>query len=457
MSEVRAFGLLRARPVWILPVVLISVVIALMTLIYFGSIVDPASHLRGLPVAIVNEDTGADTPTGHVDLGQNVVTGLTGSPAVSSRLGLKQGTLAQAQERMDKGATFATVVIPADFSRSVVTLAGLDVGRVSEPPTVQVLTNPRAGSIGVSLATAVLQPALAQVSDAVSQRILPLSTAAARSNPVNASALANPITSTTVAYRPVPSHAGLGLSAFYLSLLTTMIGFLGATIIHNGVDSALGYATSEMGPWWSQRLPVRITRWQTLLTKWVMSAAIVPVASIIMLGATLLLGLNAPHLFDLWLLATLAGLVIAMGTLVLFAALGGLGQIVAVLVFVYLALASSGGTVPLHALSSFYRFVAEFEPLRQIVDGFRSILFFDARGDAGLTRAFVLTAIGFAFWLVAGVAITRWYDRKGLHRMRPEVLDYVTKAARAHAELEGTAPNGSGPDAAARPDSVATD
>jgi hypothetical protein len=38
----------------------------------------------------------------------------------------------------------------------------------------------------------------------------------------------------------------------------------------------------------------------------------------------------------------------------------------ALLVFIYLGLASSGGTVPLQALPGFYRFVASFEPLRQI-------------------------------------------------------------------------------------------
>jgi uncharacterized phage infection (PIP) family protein YhgE len=110
---------------------------------------------------------------------------------------------------------------------------------------------------------------------------------------------------------------------------------------------------------------------------------------------------------------------------------GTLGQLVALIVFVYLALASSGGTVPLQALSGFYRFVAQFEPLRQILDGVRSILYFNAAVDAGLARGLTLTAIGLVFWLVVGAAVTMWYDHRGLHRLRSELLDYVQRSAQA--------------------------
>ncbi len=125
----------------------------------------------------------------------------------------------------------------------------------------------------------------------------------------------------------------------------------------------------------------------------------------------------------------------------------------ALLVFVYLALASSGGTVPLQALSGFYRFVANFEPLRQILDGVRAILYFNAAGDAGLDRALVLTTIGLVFWIIVGVGITTWYDRRGLPRIQPELLEYVQQSAATYREQRpGTPPavaesTGSGPPA----------
>ena len=48
-------------------------------------------------------------------------------------------------------------------------------------------------------------------------------------------------------------------------------------IVNATIDSATGYATSETGPRWSQRMPVAITRWQTLLAKWGMALVLVPV------------------------------------------------------------------------------------------------------------------------------------------------------------------------------------
>ncbi len=407
----------------------------LMTLIYFGSIVDPGSHLRGLPVAVVDEDTGANTASGRVDVGQEVVAGLTGSHAVTSRLALDTTTLGAAEARMNKGAVYATVLIPSEFTASVLAVAGTPVSteKAVELPAIELLTNNRAGTLGVSLATGVIQPAVASLSSQLGQQLLKSSGSTATTDPALKALRADPVTLSVVAYRPLPPHSGLGLSAFYISLLTMMCGFLGGIIVNTSVDAYLGYAVSEVGPRWSQRLPQPITRWHTLLAKWIVALGVIPVlTAVLMVVAAGILRMDAPHLWYLWLFATFAALVIAIGTLVFFAALGTLGQLLALIVFVYLALASSGGTVPLQALSGFYRFVANFEPLRQILDGVRAILYFNAAADSGLARGLTLTAIGLVFWLAVGVAVTKWYDHRGLHRMRPEVLDYVQRSAQAY-------------------------
>ncbi len=147
-----------------------------------------------------------------------------------------------------------------------------------------------------------------------------------------------------------------------------------------------------------------------------------------------ILRMDAPHWGYVWLYAWFASCVIAIGTLVLFAALGSVGQLIALLIFVYLALASSGGTIPLEALGGFYRFVANFEPLRQILDGVRAILYFNSALDAGLSRALILTSIGLVFWLAIGVVVTTWYDRRGFYRMEPAVLEYAHSAVRQYRE-----------------------
>ena len=245
--------------------------------------------------------------------------------------------------------------------------------------------------------------------------------------------LADPLTFQSVNYRPLPSHSALGLSAFYVALLALMSGFLAATIINATVDAATGYATTDIGPKWRQRAPLPINRWQTLLTKWAMALPLTGLLTGLMLAVAVgLLDMNAPHAGYLWLFTWLCAASVAAGTLVLFAALGSQGQLIALLLFVYLGLASAGGTVPLQALPDPLKLVSQIEPLRQILAGTRSILYFNAAGNAGLTRGLIAATAGLIFWLALGAIVVRSYDRKGLHRIQPHLLAHVHQSISAY-------------------------
>jgi Protein of unknown function (DUF3533) len=282
------------------------------------------------------------------------------------------------------------------------------------------------------LATGVAQPALHQTSLALG-RNLSAEAAKLHRTPTSQASSSNPITVATSAFRSLPANSALGLSAFYIALLAIMCGFLGAVLVNSSIDAALGYSASEIGPKWRQRIPVAISRWQTLLTKWAVTVAAVPILTgTLLLVAVGLLHMNAPYPGELWLFTSFAGIAIAAGTLALFAAFGALGQLLAMLLFVYLALASSGGTIPIQALPPFFRFAASFEPLRQVLGGVRAILYFNAQADAGLTRGLVVTAIALVFWLIAGAAITKWYDRKGMERLNPDTLQFIQQSARTY-------------------------
>jgi len=441
--------LLRIRAIWVMPLAISGVLVFLISLFYVGSVVNPLGHLSGLPVGLVDQDQGATVLGRHVDIGSEVAAGLQRSHAVSSRLTLDNSGLAQAKQQMKSDNTYATIVIPADFTDSLLSAYGLaPTGATSGKggkPTVRIVTNPRAGSIGVSLATGVSQPALHTASLEVGHQLEAEAAALHRSVSPGSSA-SDPLTVSTTMFNPLPPNSALGLSAFYISLLAIMCGFLGAILVHTSVDAALGYGVTEIGPKWSQRMPVPISRRDTLLSKWAVALVLVPVLTgILLLVSVSLLNMNAPYVWELWLFTSFAGIAIAAGTLALFAALGSLGQLIAMLLFIYLALASSGGTIPLQALPGPFRFVANFEPLRQVLDGVRSILYFAASGTAGLSRGVLLTAVGLIFWLLVGLAVTSWYDGRGKDRMRPEMLAYVRESAAAYSERgeggEGPAPD----------------
>jgi uncharacterized phage infection (PIP) family protein YhgE len=388
--------LLAVRAIWIVPLALGVLLVGIIAVVYLGSVVDPASHLHGLPVLLVNEDRAA--------VGHELARDLERAPGVDGALAVRRVTLPAAERRMDDAAAYATVVLPPGLSAAV----------ASGRPRVEVLTNVRNGSVGVSLATGALQPALT--------RLL------ARAASVSGSA----VRIDTTAYRPLPANAALGSSPFYLALLTTMCGFLGATIVSSTIDSATGYATSETGPRWSQRVPVPITRWQTLLAKWGMAVVLVPLLTgLTVVVATLVVGVDVPAPGWLWLFMTYAALVVAFGTLTLLAIFGNLGQLLALVFFVYLAMAASGGTVPREALPTFFRWVSEIDPLRRILDGVRSLVYFDASLEAGLRAALVAATVGLVFWILLGALVTRWYDRRGFERLSPDVLARIQVAAAA--------------------------
>lgn len=165
------------------------------------------------------------------------------------------------------------------------------------------------------------------------------------------------------------------------------------------------------------------------MTKWAMALPITGILTgLVVIVAAGLLGMDAPHPGYLWLFTWLCAASVAAGTLVLFAILGSQGQLIALLLFVYLGLASAGGTVPVQALPGALKIASEIDPLRQILSGTRSILYFGARGDAGLTRGIIAATAGLIIWLVLGATVVKWYERKGLHRLQPDLIDYVQRS-----------------------------
>jgi uncharacterized phage infection (PIP) family protein YhgE len=251
--------------------------------------------------------------------------------------------------------------------------------------------------------------------------------------------LANPVTVTTEQYSPLPANSALGLSAFYVALLTLLSGFFGATIVNSVVDSALGYSTNEIGPRWRQREPVPINRWQTLLIKWAIVAVLTAVLTGVMLAiASGALGMDVPNPALLWLFTWLCAASVGIGTIALFAVAGSYGQLIGLLLFVYAGLASAGGTVPVEALPGFLRWLSNAELLRQVLAGTRSIMYFRAQGDAGLTRGILAASLGLVFWLVLGATIVKWYDRKHLYRVHPDLLAHVRKSIQDYKNRQAT-------------------
>ncbi|MFG2309761.1 YhgE/Pip domain-containing protein [Streptomyces sp. NPDC048566] len=412
----RVGPLLRRPRLWIVPAVLTGLLALLLSLLYMGGIVNPEENLRRLPIGLVNADLGRPLPGQRQNAGTQVTTAIV-SDDTSGSVDWRRLTPAEARDELASGKVYGVLEVPRDFTD---TLAALTTADATARPTLTVLTNPGMGSLGSSLAARITTAAARQASTAIGRQ-LTASPATAQADPTTRLLLADPVQVATRVGHPIGRHSGLGLSAFYYTLLLVLAGFLGANLISVGVDTALGYADSEIGPWHTRRPTVPIDRTRTLLLKMVMTAGItVLTVSLIMLATVAVLGMDATHLPLLWIYSYCASLAVGLGVQAINAAFGGIGQLVSMFVFIVLGLPSSGATVPLQAVPGFYRFLSVFEPMRQLSDGVRAILFFDARADAGLSRAWLMIGVGAVAGVLFGFAMTRYYDRKGLHRLTPQ-------------------------------------
>ena len=80
--------------------------------------------------------------------------------------------------------------------------------------------------------------------------------------------MTSPIDVQAIADNPLPSGTGLGLSAFYFSLMLLIGGVTAAIVVSMTTDALLGYVPAEFGPWYRLASKVKVSRLQTLLVEW---------------------------------------------------------------------------------------------------------------------------------------------------------------------------------------------
>ncbi|RAV10664.1 hypothetical protein DQP55_15320 [Mycolicibacterium sp. GF69] len=401
---------LRTPRFWLQPIVVALVLFAALSGLYLAGILNPTKNLHHFPIAVVNSDEG---PTGR-----QIVDGLK-SGLDPERFDLRELTVEQASHQMDRAHIYGQVVIPADFSRRLEQF-GAAAMRPGEPdrPAVAISVSPRAGELGASIAGMTLGKALNDINSRVGQQ---LSADAAREAGAPlpggvALTLSNPIDVSVNDYAPLPDGTGNGLSAFYYALLLLLAGFTGSIVVSSLVDSMLGFVPSELGPVYRLAQQVGISRFRTLLVKWAFMVIIAVLTSAVYMAIAHGLGMPIPNALALWLYGAFTIAAVGITATSLIAALGSMGLLVNLFVFVMLGLPSNGGTIPLQAAPPVFGWLATFEPMHQVFLGARALLYFDGRVDAGLTHALISTTVGLLIGLTIGAAVTRFYDRRGLNR-----------------------------------------
>ncbi len=399
---------------WTVPIVITLAVMSALAAFYLGGILRPMTNLRHFPIAVVDEDAGPN--------GAQVVKGML-SGFDQEAYDVRLLSRAEAKHQLDTAQIYGVAVIPPNFSSKLQSFAKSAVtpGRV-ERPVIIVSTNPRAGTLGASIAGQALSRAVNSVDRRVGQQLSQEIEQKIGGAPMAAAVtlmLANPIQVQSSVHNALPDGTGNGLSAFYYSLLLLLAGFTGSIVVSMLVDSMLGFAPAEFGPVYRFAEQVKISRFRTLLIKWALMVVLALLTSGVYIWIAGQLGMPIQRSWLLWLYGVFAIVAVGITSTSLIAVLGSVGLLVSLLLFVILGLPSAGATVPLEATPKFFGWLAKFEPMHQVFLGARSLLYLNGQADAGLTQALALTGIGLVIGLLLGGVVTRIYDRRGYHRIPP--------------------------------------
>ncbi|OJZ70350.1 hypothetical protein BRW65_20525 [Mycobacterium paraffinicum] len=397
---------------WAAPLVITLALMSALCALYLGGILNPMTNLRHFPIAVVNEDAG---PAG-AELTGRLVNGLDKNKFDVRVLGRNA-----AKHELNTGHVYGSVLIPPSFSSKLRDLgASAVVPGPAERPVITISTNPRAGTLGSSIAAQTLNMAMGEANGEVGERLLAQVKAQTGGAPLAGAAeegLSTPIEIESTVYNPLPEGTGNGLSAFYYALLLLLAGFTGSIVVSTLVDALLGYVPAEFGPVYRFAEQVRISRFQTLLLKWAIMVLLGLLTSAAYIAIAHGLGMPIDLGWQLWAYGVFAIAAVGITSSSLLSVLGTGGLLVSMLIFVILGLPSAGATVPLEATPTFFRWLAEFEPMHQVFLGTRSLLYFKGHADTGISQALIMTTIGLAIGLLLGGFVTHLYDRKGFHRI----------------------------------------
>jgi uncharacterized phage infection (PIP) family protein YhgE len=397
---------------WLAPLLITLALMSALCALYLGGILNPTTNLRHFPIAVVNEDAGP--------AGAQIADGLV-AELDKQKFTVRVLSKNEVVRQLDRAQVYGEVRIPPTFSSSLREYgASALMPTHATRPVITISTNPRAGTLGASIANQTLTMAMGVVEGQVGQRLTAEVTDQAGGTPLtgaSAVGLATPIDIKSAAYHPLPNGTGNGLSAFYYALLLLLAGFTGSIVVNTLVDALLGYVPAEFGPVYRFAEQVKISRFQTLLVKWAIMVLLALLTSAAYLAIAHGLGMPIELGWQLWAYGAFAIAAVGITSTSLLSALGTIGLLVGLLIFVFLGLPSAGATVPLEAVPPFFRWLAEFEPMHQVFLGTRSLLYLAGNTEAGLAQALWMTAIGLAIGLLLGGVATHLYDRKGFHRI----------------------------------------
>ena len=377
-----------------------------MSFNYLGAFLDPTDNTHNLPIAIVNSDQGVSLGGQNMAYGQQVITQLTATPQQSDVI---QWTVLSSRDEAVAGLNnnkyYAVLIIPSNYSASLLALAIPTTSGTHAPAQIDVLTSAAGGSYANSLSQTAAQTTISTISKQT-RTVLEqqLTAAGAKLTPQMANVIADPVQANIQPGVNVGTHSARGLSSFYFALMLILSGFVGTNVMGTLIDGAVAERRKQN---------IAVNKQTIFRLKATFYTAMAVVAGLAVTWVAVgWLGMDTPNVWTLGLLAILVTVTTAELSLLFQVVFGQLGLLVGLIFFTVLGVPASGGAYTFQMLPSFWQAVSHIVPLRYATDGTRALLFLsDNSGDTGLGTAIIVLAT----YAIAGVSLT-WlfsylYDR----------------------------------------------
>ncbi len=401
---------------WLIASMAVIMAIA-MSLGYLGAFLGPESHVHDFPLGIVNEDAGITVLGQTRNTGDEVLATILADDSPST--GKVKWHVYESREELvdalEANDVYAGIVIPAEFTRN---LAGvMQPGLAGDNPqqaTVEVVYNHGGGSIAAANARNITAGVTGRIQATAQQQVQ----ASIQSESIPAGMLnlyANPVRIVETDLVPAVAHTGAGMAPIYVAIVATVGGLLAASILNMGVDFMAGH--TSLGP--------RLERMRgeplpaTLTEMYLLKSLLLVVVSLVGGLATTLI---ATRILDLpvsseWIffgLVVIGMLAAGAPTLAFIALIGTPGILLGLLLTTILGVPSSGGVFPHALMPKAYTWLGTVAPVQYLYAAVRSVVFFDGRGEAGLSTWWVV-ALYAAGGLIVGYVVTVLVQRHRRH------------------------------------------
>lgn len=404
--------LLKVKFAWF-PVWAVASMMMMMISIYLPVFGGATQRLTDFSLVVVNEDE----QFAQSESGKQLMEQLLASNSAGKLQWVEKTSRQKAVDYIKDDKAFGAIVIPADFSSRIAGVQkALQAGKAeADTADLEILINEGAGQLPTSVASSTLQQTAASITaGVVAQLTESLTASGTELSPAAAALLANPITTASVNVLGLPADVNKGMTPFMLVLICSISGLMGTQMIH-GYVSKIGERIRERG--------VKLAHTTVMLTEYLLGMILcVGIAALLQLfvlgifGASHSTGVGKIFGFTLLCILTMFFFFKALGLLF------GKWAMLVMFPINILGIFASGGAVALTGLPKFHQMVSLFIPTRYMVDGFRSLFYFNGNMESGLELALIVILTYLAvFFIICLILFFNTY-RKDLAEGASETL-----------------------------------